>query len=187
MFDPVNALIPPSSPTISSVSSSDFDTESTGSFFHDRSTSLGTLMGVDFPPISIRISSHRENRPAVNGAGSGGAGEAAAEAVVEALPGRRGGAVVVGEFLEVERRYGGDGGGGDGEYYGAAAEYEGVAAVAGNGSNGRVLFADGRVLPPRSGAELNLEEAGPSASALAGALSRFPVLLTGICSGGGGS
>ncbi|KAK9115190.1 hypothetical protein Syun_021987 [Stephania yunnanensis] len=215
MFDPVNALIPPSSPTISSVSSSDFDTESTGSFFHDRSTSLGTLMGVDFPPISIRVSSHRENRPAVNGAGGGGAGEvgrggrkgksskarkravvAAAAAAADRRQRRRwwklcrddvAGPSSLGEFLEVERRYGGDGGGGEGEYYGAAAEYEGVAAVAGNGSNGRVLFADGRVLPPRSGADLDSEEAGPSASALAGALSRFPVLLTGICSGGGGS
>ncbi|CAN1300077.1 Uncharacterized protein At3g17950 [Linum perenne] len=41
--------LPPPSPTSSSVSSSDLDTESTDSFFHDRSTTLGTLMGVTFP------------------------------------------------------------------------------------------------------------------------------------------
>ncbi|KAK1412815.1 hypothetical protein QVD17_34338 [Tagetes erecta] len=34
------------SPSSSSISSSDLDTESTGSFFHDRSITLGNLMGV---------------------------------------------------------------------------------------------------------------------------------------------
>ncbi|KAL8225209.1 hypothetical protein R6Q57_017766 [Mikania cordata] len=34
------------SPSSSSYSSSDLDTESTGSFFHDRSVTLGNLMGV---------------------------------------------------------------------------------------------------------------------------------------------
>lgn len=34
------------SPTSSTDSSSDLDTESTGSFFHDRSITLGTLLGV---------------------------------------------------------------------------------------------------------------------------------------------
>ncbi|ONK66206.1 uncharacterized protein A4U43_C06F5330 [Asparagus officinalis] len=47
-MDPDTALFP-SSPTNSSPSSSDLDTESTGSFFPDRSTTLGTLMGVNFP------------------------------------------------------------------------------------------------------------------------------------------
>lgn len=35
-----------SSPSSSTVSSSDLDTESTGSFFHDSSTTLGSLIGV---------------------------------------------------------------------------------------------------------------------------------------------
>ncbi|KAM1441294.1 hypothetical protein ACFXTO_009422 [Malus domestica] len=60
-FDPVSKF--PSS-SVSSVSSSDLDTESTGSFFHDRSTTLGTLMGGSFPAITFRASSqhHRDYR-----------------------------------------------------------------------------------------------------------------------------
>ncbi|MFS7934588.1 hypothetical protein Hanom_Chr05g00393341 [Helianthus anomalus] len=34
------------SPTLTSVSSSDLDTQSTGSFFHDKSITLGNLLGV---------------------------------------------------------------------------------------------------------------------------------------------
>ncbi|XP_020089788.1 uncharacterized protein At3g17950-like [Ananas comosus] len=53
-MDQYFAELLPSSPTNSSVSSSDLDTESTGSFFPDRSTTLGTLMGVSFPDLRAR-------------------------------------------------------------------------------------------------------------------------------------
>lgn len=72
----------------------------------------------------------------------------------------------LGEFLEVERRFG------DEAFFGATAELEGVMQPQGNG---RMLFADGRVLPPGP-----KEEASHSAAATC----RFPVSLTGICSGG---
>ena len=225
MLDPANDLIPPSSPTISSVSSSDLDTEvhyvsfnfsfscsdfefladeewsvpgffgwnlsfgfgsvmqSTGSFFHDRSTSLGTLMGVSFPAITFRAQSqHREAQPVpaasgVAAAGSGGGGRKSRK-VKKAL-----GLVAerrrrwwrlcrddaakpasLGEFLEVERRFG------DVAFFGAAAELEGVVTQP---ENGRVLFADGRVLPPPQA-----EESPSTVSSLC----RFPVSLTGIFS-----
>ncbi|KAF8389978.1 hypothetical protein HHK36_024498 [Tetracentron sinense] len=189
MLDPEIDWLPPSSPTISSVSSSDLDTESTGSFFHDRSTSLGTLMGVSFPAISIRVPSQRESIAAVGGGGGaaiiGGAGRKNKKAkkkkvvVVAAAAERRRRwwklcrddvtrPASLGDFLEVERRFG------DGAFYGATAELEGVVPPPGNG---RVLFADGRVLPPSQPEETH----PPSA-----ALFRFPVMLTGICSGCGG-
>ncbi|BBH04189.1 hypothetical protein Prudu_015258 [Prunus dulcis] len=67
MLDPRNDLLPPpSSPTNSSISSSDLDTESTGSFFHDRSTTLGTLMGVSFPAITFRAPSQQRRDPQAN-------------------------------------------------------------------------------------------------------------------------
>ena len=74
----------------------------------------------------------------------------------------------LGEFLEVERRFG------DVAFYGTAAELEGM--VMGQQNNGRVLFANGRVLPPA---------ADDDGASTAGSLcNRFPVYLTGICSGG---
>ncbi|XAR48279.1 hypothetical protein NMG60_11031039 [Bertholletia excelsa] len=179
MLDPANDFLPPlSSPTVSSISSSDLDTESTGSFFHDRSTTLGTLMGVTFPSISFRTPSQSQRREsnAVN---------VAASAVGRRRSSRTNKALVtvaerrrrrwwrlslcreedsrpssLGEFLEVERRFG------DGAFYGATTELE-------RPENGRLLFADGRVLPPA-----RTEEESPST---AGALC---VSLTSICSGG---
>ncbi|KAG8059526.1 hypothetical protein GUJ93_ZPchr0002g24804 [Zizania palustris] len=44
----VDGMISTSSSAETSPSSSDVDTKSTGSFFRDRSTTLGTLMGVSF-------------------------------------------------------------------------------------------------------------------------------------------
>lgn len=84
-------------------------------------------------------------------------------------------AASLGEFLEVERRFG------DGAFYGsAAAELEGV--MVNQPRNGRLLFADGRVLPPADVADETASSS--SSSAAAGVLcSRFPVSLTGICSG----
>lgn len=80
----------------------------------------------------------------------------------------------LGEYLEVERRLG------DGAFDGgAAAELEGVVIDA-QPTNGRTLFADGRVLPP-----VEVEEESSSAGALG--LCRFSVAsLSGICSRGAG-
>ncbi|XWS37562.1 hypothetical protein CRYUN_Cryun19dG0054200 [Craigia yunnanensis] len=199
MLDPASDLLPPpSSPTISSVSSSDLDTESTGSFFHDRSTSLGTLMGVSFPAITFRAPSqhHRETQPTNAGSSSTGSKPKKRRALTTAAfgaerLGRRrrkwwklcgdGDAkpASLGEFLEVERRFG------DGAFYGAAAELEGVMGTPHDehqeARNGRMLFADGRVLPPSAGDDD--DEEGTSTS---GVVCRFPVSLTGICSGGVG-
>ncbi|KAK9278706.1 hypothetical protein L1049_028281 [Liquidambar formosana] len=196
MLDPANDLLPPqSSPTISSVSSSDLDTESTGSFFHDRSTTLGTLMGVSFPAISFRPHSQPSethvpaagndepssagNTPGGCGGGGGrrskrGKNQSKKALVVAAERRRRWWKLCsddtakpasLGDFLEVERRFG------DGAFYGAAAELEGVV-VPPEGNGQRLLFADGRVLPPAQ------VEESPSTAAV---LCRFP--LSGICSG----
>lgn len=196
MLDPSADLLPPSSPTNSSVSSSDLDTESTGSFFHDRSTTLGTLMGVSFPTITFRVpSQHRESQMTTTGGSGGGGGgggggsrkgkkggkkqikRKAAPAMVATAERRRwrwwklcrddeSRPASLGEFLEVERRYG------DEAFFGGTAELQSVMQPQGNG---RLLFADGRVLPP-----VPKEEASHSAAGTC----RFPVSLTGICSGG---
>ncbi|XP_052175926.1 uncharacterized protein At3g17950 [Diospyros lotus] len=189
MLDPANDLLPqPSSPTISSLSSSDLDTESTGSFFHDRSTTLGTLMGVTFPAIAFRpvVSQRREEGNAASSAGgeappaSGGGGRRRPALVAVAERRRRrwwrlcrddqSRRSSLAEFLEVERRFG------DAAFFGATAELQGVVDQP---RNGRLLFADGRVLPPPQ-----VEETPPSTAS--GTLCRFPVSLTGICSGGVG-
>ncbi|GMJ06640.1 hypothetical protein like AT3G17950 [Hibiscus trionum] len=192
MLDPASDL--PSSPTISSVSSSDLDTESTGSFFHDRSTTLGTLMGVSFPAVAFRAPSrhHSETQPANAGSASAAVAKPKKRRALTAAFGaerlgrrrrkwwqicRDGDSkpASLGEFLEVERRFG------DGAFFGAAAELEGVMGAAHDEArNGRSLFADGRVLPPASAGDEDEK------ASTAGALCRFPVSLTGICSGGVG-
>jgi len=73
----------------------------------------------------------------------------------------------LGEFLEVERRFG------DGAFFGVEAELE-VQDT--RPANGRLLFADGRVLPPAN----DVEEGTSTASGLCW----FSVSLTGICCGG---
>ncbi|XP_056854115.1 uncharacterized protein At3g17950-like [Raphanus sativus] len=215
MQDPRNQV--PPSPTISSVSSSDLDTESTGSFFHDRSITLGTLMGFSFtatmpmmPPF--RASSHRHVSPSISisrasssnatrrnqrkrpppnsserhrrrkwwrfcrdddddDAGNGmhrGSGDCRRSSL--------------GEYLEVERRSGDEAvyGSAEAELEGAVARYREQQPAVGE----RALLGginDGRVLPPAS-AEVVSEEGTPAVTAFC----RFPVSLTGICSGGGG-
>ncbi|CAK7349568.1 unnamed protein product [Dovyalis caffra] len=197
MMDPTNDMLPPpSSPTNSSISSSDLDTESTGSFFHDRSTTLGTLMGVTFPAITFRApSQHRHPAAAssittdpVNGGNPRRNTKKRRNLAASAVAERRrrrwwslcrdgGGAkpASLGEFLEVERRFGD-----------AAAELEGMMMAEqprNGGVNGRLLFAEGRVLPP---ADVVDDGGSSSSSSTAGALWRFPVSFTGICSGGTG-
>ncbi|KAG5009492.1 hypothetical protein AAZX31_07G098000 [Glycine max] len=189
MLDPATELVPPpSSPTISSISSSDLDTESTGSFFHDRSTTLGTLMGVNFPTIAFRVPSQHRNPNSAAEAASGARRTAAAtkkkkkanSAATTAERRRRwwqlcrdGDArpASLGEFLEVERRFG------DGAFYGTAAELEGMVAGNQQRNGSRVLFSDGRVLPPQA----DVDDGAPPPESLC---NRFPVSLAGICSGG---
>ncbi|GAA0184660.1 hypothetical protein Leryth_011521 [Lithospermum erythrorhizon] len=198
MLDPRSDLMPPpSSPTASSVSSSDLDTESTGSFFHDRSTTLGTLMGVNFPALAFRAPSRSHSRrrqlTAVDGGGDvirGGGGrrnkpkkkKADVNISEEDRPRWRRRRwwrlcrdeedlrpASLGEYLEVERRFG------DVAVFGsgAAAEIEGVMDAP--PSNGRVLFAEGRVLPP---AEVD----GESSEMGGGNICRFYVgSLSAIC------
>ena len=161
--------------------------QSTGSFFHDRSTSLGTLMGVSFPAITFRAQSqHREAHPvpaasggAAAGRGGGGRRSRKVKKALRLMAERRrrwwrlcrddeAKPASLGEFLEVERRFG------DVAFLGAAAELEGVVAQP---ENGRMLFADGRVLPPPQA-----EESPSTVSSLC----RFPVSLTGIFSSSAG-
>ncbi|KAJ4869022.1 Uncharacterized protein Rs2_49431 [Raphanus sativus] len=203
MQDPRNHV--PSSPTISSVSSSDLDTESTGSFFHDRSITLGTLMGLSFsatmPMMPFRASSHRHvspslttsdattrnqrKRPSSNSAERQRRrkwwrfcrdDDEGPRNVMQRGAGDCSRRSSLGEYLEVERRFGDEAvyGSAEVELEDAVARYrEQQPAVA-----ERALFADGRVLPP---AEIVTGESTPEATALC----RFPVSLTGICSGGG--
>ncbi|KAM3380449.1 hypothetical protein P3S68_006022 [Capsicum galapagoense] len=199
MLDPASDLVPPpSSPTISSVSSSDLDTESTGSFFHDRSITLGTLMGVTFQTITFRAPSMTQNRQSnieSTSSSSAGAGSSrksrkskksrvAAVEEEERRHSRRrrwwrlcrdecdSKPASLGEYLEVERRA---------LEGGAAAELEGVVIDA-PPTNGRTIFADGRVLPP---VEVEEEESSSAAGGLG--LCRFSVAsLSGICSRGAG-
>ncbi|KAG8072279.1 hypothetical protein GUJ93_ZPchr0006g45021 [Zizania palustris] len=56
-------MIPTSPSAETSPSSSDVDTESTGSFFRDRSTTLGTLMGVSFADTEEQEEQQREATP----------------------------------------------------------------------------------------------------------------------------
>ncbi|XP_057952543.1 uncharacterized protein At3g17950 [Malania oleifera] len=183
ILDPANDLVPPSSPTISSISSSDLDSQSTGSFFHDRSTTLGTLMGVSFPATGFRPPSQRETLAIPSGTGNaagGGVGTSDAKEQIRKTASSKvkerrrrrwwrlcrddtGRSASLGQFLEVERAFG------DGGFYDAGAEPE--VAVQPEG-NGRLLFADGRVLPPAS------VDGGQSTP---GAFCRFPVSLTGVC------
>ncbi|CAN6711781.1 unnamed protein product [Malus baccata var. baccata] len=171
MLDPRNDMLPPpSSPTNSSVSSSDLDTD----------TTLGTLMGVSFPAITFKALSQHCHDPQIRninniGSTSGSSfgktkkpkkkSVAASSAVDDVTK-----PASLGEFLEVERRFG------DAAFYDTAAELGGV--MVGQPRNGRLLFVDGRVLPPS-----NVND-GIGTSSTAGVLSRLLVLLTAICGGG---
>ncbi|KAG9444998.1 hypothetical protein H6P81_016338 [Aristolochia fimbriata] len=167
-MDQPNDVVP-SSPSVSSVSSSDLDTESTGSFFHDRSTSLGTLMGVRFPAVSA---SAQGEINAVDGGGIPARRERP-RADKRRIHGRRwwrlcreeSRATSLADFLEIERRFG------------DAAEHRFLYGAA--PAEGNRLFADGRVLPPTATAAAAAQS--PAAAAAAAACS-----ISGICCGGGG-
>ncbi|KAJ3699346.1 hypothetical protein LUZ61_003051 [Rhynchospora tenuis] len=170
-----------SSPTNSSPSSSDLDTESTGSFFPDRSTTLGTLMGVTInpnPSHSIRPrapltsaieqpttpASHRRRRRRRRG--RSGWWRLCRDDTA--------GPKKLGEFLEVERRIN--------NAAGVFIEADfGFGGEAVSRDEGR-LFENGRVLPPSNGTMVTVERRKKAAEI--SSLVRFPVLITGICSGG---
>lgn len=74
----------------------------------------------------------------------------------------------LGEFLEVERRFGDD----------AVFSVDGVGVEVGSYGGENNLFADGRVLPPANRGEEGCSPAGSGG----GGLCRFSVSLPGICS-----
>ncbi|KAL0924652.1 hypothetical protein M5K25_005501 [Dendrobium thyrsiflorum] len=161
----------PSSPTNSSTSSSDLDTMSTGSFFHDRSTTLGTLMGLTSPEIQARPSRPASGRRAAAvGGGDGVSGRKPKSRRSGCWRLCRGdvGPTSLEEFLRAERRLG-------------AAEGDFLCGneVAADGA-GR-LFLNGRVLPPAPASPVGRRRREGEA---AGSLGRLPVMLAGICSGG---
>ncbi|XP_024975533.1 uncharacterized protein At3g17950-like [Cynara cardunculus var. scolymus] len=204
MLDPAMELLPPlSSPTISSISSSDLDTESTGSFFHDRSTSLGTLMGVatTFPTITFRVPSQRRDgtptvtlrsSPSNNDSSVGFGGRRRRNSAADLVSERRRKRLrrrrwwwlcsgddlkpsSLGEFLEVERRFGEE------------ALFDGEAVMNmevddRHRDNEGMLFADGRVLPPPPPPSSDVDDG----TTFVCSICRFSVSLAGICSGGGG-
>ncbi|CAK8579767.1 unnamed protein product [Lathyrus sativus] len=185
MLDPGGELVPPqSSPTNSSISSSDLDTQSTGSFFHDRSTTLGTLMGLTFPAITFRATPQNTDSPSATATAVKSKRSMNSNAADFVVAKRRkrwwqfcsdgdSRSASLGEFLEVERRFG------DAAFYDTPAEFEGLVVDSLQQRNsGRALFADGRILPPSV-----VDERSSTAGSLC---SRFPVSLTGICSSGGG-
>lgn len=146
-------------------------------------------MGVSFPAIAFRVPSQHRDSLSGTGAIAGGSKNTSnkkkkrtSAAVVAAERRRRWWQLCrdgdtrpasLGDFLEVERRFG------DGAFYDTAAELEGMV-VGNHQRNGeRVLFADGRVLPPA-------EDVGGGDSPAENLCNRFPVSLAGICSGGAG-
>ncbi|ERM94158.1 uncharacterized protein At3g17950 [Amborella trichopoda] len=107
------------SPSISSPSSSDLDTESTLSFFEERSTSLGALMGVSVAPVR-REREKRKQRSCWWCC----IGDEEEQKVVASSS-----CYTLGHLLEAERR-------------------QGFLVPPANGGE-NLLFEDGRVLPPR--------------------------------------
>lgn len=179
-------MIPTSPSADSSPSSSDLDTESTGSFFPDRSTTLGTLMGV---------SAFGERRAARAPAA---AGEETAEGAQRAAPDReearsvgvavwrrrrsrrrrrgRGRSSLGGSWWRLCRDHG-DGGGPPtslGEFLDMERQLAGADFLCddggtGTGASGRetaaaaaatALFEDGRVRPPQPQQQPAAEERG---------------------------
>ncbi|GLJ39468.1 hypothetical protein SUGI_0806330 [Cryptomeria japonica] len=146
------------SPSLSSYSSSDLDTESTGSFFYDKSITLGSLMGLKSDVgLSTRVIVHGQEHPSEE----------------PELP-RRGGQNTrskksrswwrlcrsrddydchrnsnpsLGQFLEVERRTSVSDNRGERMYIDVMYdEFAGGQAF----SDRNLLFSEGRILPPQS-------------------------------------
>lgn len=140
-------------------------------------------MGVSFPAITFRApSQHRDPHSGAGGSKRIASKKKRRPAAVAAERRRRwwqlcreGDArpASLGDFLEVERRFG------DGAFYDTAVEMEGMVVGHQERNGGRELFADGRVLPP-------VGDVGGEESPAVSLCNRFPVSLTGICSGGAG-
>uniref|UniRef100_A0A0D9VKP0 Uncharacterized protein n=1 Tax=Leersia perrieri TaxID=77586 RepID=A0A0D9VKP0_9ORYZ len=187
-------MIPTSSSAESSPSSSDVDTESTGSsFFRDRSTTLGTLMGVSFADEEEEEQQQQQREAAREGGERARSRGAAAGAVEE--DGRRwrrrwrrrrwrnaggswwrlcrddvGGTTSLGQFLHMERQLSGN---------------AGLMICGDERESSTPLFDNGRVTPAREErAKWQLRRAAQGSSS-SSSLVRLPVLLTAICSGGG--
>uniref|UniRef100_A0A0D9YXV8 Uncharacterized protein n=1 Tax=Oryza glumipatula TaxID=40148 RepID=A0A0D9YXV8_9ORYZ len=184
-------MIPTSSSAETSPSSSDVDTESTGSsFFRDRSTTLGTLMGVSFDDDEEQQQQQQGEAARDGGEESERPRAAAAEEEEDGRRWRRrwrrrrwrgaggswwrlcrddaGGTTSLGHFLHMERQLAGTG------------------LLSGDGVEEREsstpLFDNGRALPARE--ERAKWQLRRSAQATSSSLVRLPVLLTAICSGG---
>ncbi|KAK8958133.1 hypothetical protein KSP40_PGU007277 [Platanthera guangdongensis] len=164
--------------------------ESTGSFFPDRSTTLGTLMGLTSPVISASrdwIPSGRRIEVPASIAGGGG--------IVDQKPkvrrpiGSGGwwrlcrgdmGPTTLEEFLQTERRLGAA----EGDFL-SGGEAAGDHEVVGAGK----LFEDGRVLPPApplAPTSSDGRRRRREGETTAGSIARLPVLIAGICGGGEG-
>uniref|UniRef100_A0A453RAP8 Uncharacterized protein n=2 Tax=Aegilops tauschii subsp. strangulata TaxID=200361 RepID=A0A453RAP8_AEGTS len=171
---------------------------STGSFFPDRSTTLGTLMGVStFGGAGVQ---RRLTRAA-----PGQESERPTRAATEERDGRRAGGwrrrrrrrggswwrlcrddasgppTRLGEFLDMERQHAGA------DFLCAGPQEPDPPSVAAT-----PLFEDGRVRPPQQRAAPPEErgrwrlQRAAEGSSTSSSLARLPVLLTGICSGGAG-
>ncbi|CAN6198085.1 unnamed protein product [Urochloa humidicola] len=172
-------MIPTSPSADSSLSSSDLDTESTGSFFPDRSTTLGTLMGVSAFGGGAQQQLRRATRAAAAGEDTAEGARRAAQQEEEGR--RRGGGVWRRRRRRRRRRAGRSFGGswwrlcrdhGDesgpptslGEFLdmerqlagadflcdGTGASGREVAAAAASAVAATALFEDGRVRPPQA-------------------------------------
>ncbi|CAL5043438.1 unnamed protein product [Urochloa decumbens] len=207
-------MIPTSPSADSSPSSSDLDTESTGSFFPDRSTTLGTLMGVS----AFGAGGGQQQRRAARAPAAGeDTAEGARRGAQQEEEGRRGGGVwrrrrrrrcrragrsLGGSWWRLCRDHG-DGGPPTslGEFLDMERQLAGADFLCdGTGASGReaaaaasavaatALFEDGMVRPPQPPPA---EERGRwrllrASEGSSSSLARLPVLLTGICSGGAG-
>ncbi|XP_076904012.1 uncharacterized protein At3g17950-like [Bidens hawaiensis] len=193
---------PFSSPTISSVSSSDVDSESTGSFFHDRSISLGALMGVttSYPTLTFRTTPPRQrenNRNIIARRRNNNININTSNKIninIDDVGPRRkrsrrkrrswwwlcGGDDLkpspLGEFLEFERRFGAET-----LFSDALMDVEFSRHRYRNG--GQVLFSDGRVLPPAASPS-HVSDVNEGTHFMC-SVCRFSVILATICGGGG--
>ncbi|XP_044957800.1 uncharacterized protein At3g17950-like isoform X2 [Hordeum vulgare subsp. vulgare] len=164
----------------SSPSSSDLDTESTGSFFPDRSTTLGTLMGVS--AFGGGAAQRRMAR-----APPGQESERPTRAATEERDGRR-----AGGWRRRRRRRGGswwrlcrDDASGPptrlGEFLDMERQHAGADFLCGGGGGGPQ-----EPEAPTERGRWRLQRAAEGSSSTSSSLARLPVLLTGICSGGAG-
>ncbi|CAN6246212.1 unnamed protein product [Urochloa humidicola] len=193
-------MIPSSPSTETSPSSSDIATESTGSFFRDRSTTLGTLMGVSLADDEPgQVQDHQPGRDA---------GEATGMETPRAPAHEGEGWRWRGRWRR--RRWRSAGGGGIGGWWrlcrddargstslGHFLDMERQLASAGllcgdrtGQRDAAAASPDGRVRLPASAAGAAAEENGrwkmrrPAQGTSSSSLAKLPVLLTAICSGG---